>query len=153
MTRVLFFCVCFLYGNYLFAWTIGNKLKVLGPAVHLTYFQTPNNQMREVVASLYVGRLASLNCEYVKIYQLGKEKIRSGDQYLIDGRSLQEVIGFQYDCARILYTTKKGAVIEEFLLFHDAVNYTSTYPEKALVQLSKNNSTLLKDMEIALIRV
>lgn len=134
------------------AWTIGAKDRVLGPSIHITYFQTPNNLLKEVRAQLYVGRLVSGSCQYVSIYDLGREKIRSGDRILIDGIALREIIGIQYNCAAIFYFTRQS-VIETFLLRYDGLNYINTYPSLSYVRLAAHSKLLTEFVNLSLMQV
>ena len=116
------------------AWNIGSKGRVNGPAVHTTYFLTPNNGAFPVQAKAYVGFFANGSCQFNAMYDIGKDTLQTGNFVDIDGFALKAIIGEGYGCMTIFYTYKQ-LVMETFQLFFDGVNYTSTFPATSEVMI------------------
>ncbi len=116
------------------AWTIGAKGHVIGPAIHTTYFLTPNNAAFKVNAQALVGYWQNGYCRYYAIYPLGTEKLQSGDFIDIDGLQLQSIAGGGYDCLSIYYTYHQ-LTIESFRLIWDGLHYHSSFPPVAQVTI------------------
>lgn len=110
-----------------YAWNIGSKGRVNGPAIHTTYFLTPNNQSFLVHAQAYVGTFMNGYCRYNTVYDLGNEMIKTGDMIDIDAFRLRFVIAGGNSCMSIYYYYHQ-LVIENFKLIWDGFNYTSSIP-------------------------
>lgn len=116
------------------AWTIGAKGHVIGPAIHTTYFLTPNNALFPVRAQALVGYWQNGYCQYYAIYPLGTETLQSNDFVDIDGMQLQAIAGGGYDCMSIYYTYHQLA-IESFRLIWDGLHYHTSFPPVAQVTI------------------
>ncbi len=116
------------------AWNIGAKGRVNGPAVHTTYFLTPNNGAFPVKAKAYVGFFANGSCQFNAMYEMGVDTLQTGNFVDIDAFALKSIIGEGYGCMTIFYTYKQ-LVMETFQLFFDGVNYTSTFPATSEVMI------------------
>lgn len=116
------------------AWNIGGKGRVTGPAIHTTYFLTPNNQSFPIQAQAYVGLFLNGVCVYNTIYNMGTETFKTGEFFDIDAFALKAIIGTGYNCITIFYTYKQ-VVTETFQLFSDGFNYTVTNPPTAEVNI------------------
>lgn len=131
-------CVVVLYSAQLMdtahAFNIGIKGHVSGPAIHTTYFLTPNNQAFEVQAKLYVGYFLSGSCRYLGYYDIGRERLKTGDVVDIDGFALRSLIGGGYDCVTLYYTYRQ-MVFETIILTWDGFNYTSSYPQTSEITI------------------
>lgn len=116
------------------AWNIGAKGRVNGPAIHTTYFLTPNNGAFPVKAKAYVGFFANGSCQFNSMYEIGTDTLQTGNFVDIDGFALKSIIGEGYGCMTIYYTYKQ-LVKETFQLFFDGINYSSTFPATAEVMI------------------
>lgn len=108
------------------AWTIGSVGRVDGPSIHTTYFLTPNNAAFPVHAIAYAGTMVNGYCQYNAVYDLGTDKLKSGDFVDIDGYLLKSVVGV-YGCLTVQYTYRQIAM-ETFQLIYNGVNYESSVP-------------------------
>lgn len=117
-------------------WTfvIAQKQRVLGPAIHSTYFMTPNNNEVEVAARAQVGQFVNGSCQYSTVYDLGKEKLKTGDNIDYDAFAIKRLIGNQYTCMNIQYIYRQ-TIKETFLLMFDGINYSATYPQTSQVSI------------------
>lgn len=116
------------------AWNIGSLGRVNGPAIHSTYFLTPNNASFQIHAQVYVGMFANGTCQYGAAYDLGSENIKTGDVIDIDAFRLKSIIGLGYTCMTIFYTNKQ-VVMETVQLTTDGINYTNSFPSTAEVTI------------------
>ncbi|EKD70307.1 MAG: hypothetical protein ACD_46C00575G0007 [uncultured bacterium] len=116
------------------AWTIGSKQRVNGPSIHSTYFFTANNQFNNVHAQMYVGAWVNGTCQYAAHYDMGNEILRTGNYINIDAFKLQSIIGGNYSCMTIFYTSRQ-LVMETFQLQWNGSNYINTIPATAEVTI------------------
>lgn len=120
--------------NLSHAWTIGSKGRVTGPAIHTTYFLTPNNQAFDVHALAYVGYFVNNSCQITQVYDIGSEKLASGDFVDINAFLLRDLVGSGYSCMTIYYTYHQ-LVTETLELFWDGFNYYTTNPTMSEVTI------------------
>jgi hypothetical protein len=118
-----------------FGWTIGAKGRVMGPAIHATYFTTPNNAPVKVQAIAYLGFFSNNRCVYSATYNIGTTTLKTGDVVYVDGNLLQEVAGVTYNCIMINYTTHQQ-VMESFLLQSNGFSYFNSFPDSMKVNIS-----------------
>jgi hypothetical protein len=110
------------------SYSIGTKGRVNGPAIHTTYFLTPNNQAFDVRAQAYVGTWVNGVCQQNSaLFALGTERLQTGDFVDIDAFELKSVVGGDYSCMTIFYTYTQ-LVNESFQLNWDGFNYTASTP-------------------------
>lgn len=106
---------------------IGAKGHVNGPAIHSTYFYTPNNAPFTVTAAAYVGNRINGMCQYVASYNIGSEVLQTGDVVAIDANQLKALAGGGYNCMSIFYNYRQ-VVRNSFTLFFDGINYNTSAP-------------------------
>lgn len=117
------------------AWTIGAKGRVNGPAIHTTFFLTPNNQSFLISAQAYMGSWVNGNCQQGSaLVSIGADNLQTGDFVDIDAFELKGVMGGGYSCMTIYYNQKQF-VTETFQLVWDGYNYTTTNPSQFEIQL------------------
>ncbi len=109
------------------SFTIAEKGRVTGPAIHSTYFITPNNQIFPVHADAYAGNWVNGVCVNTNQIDIGKSSLQSGDFVDLDAFQLKSLIGGGYSCLTITYFYKQP-VIDSFQLVWDGFNYTATLP-------------------------
>jgi hypothetical protein len=109
------------------SFTIAEKGRVAGPAIHATYFMTPNNQSFPVHADAYAGNWVNGVCVNANQIDIGKSALQSGDFVDLDAFQLKALIGGGYTCLTITYFYKQP-VIDSFQLVWDGFNYTATMP-------------------------
>lgn len=123
-----------LFLSALHAWPIGAKGHVIGPAIHSTYFITPNNAAFSVHAKLYAGNLLNGLCRYNATYDLGEEIVRSGDVVAFDAFALKALVGEGANCMSVSYTQKQQ-VMDSMLMVTDGINYVNTIPAMSQVTI------------------
>lgn len=119
--------LCLLINASSYGWNIGAKEHVNGPAIHSTYFLTPNNSLVKVYAKAYVGMYINGLCAYSEIYDIGNEQLKTGDTINLDAFALKSLIGTQFSCMTIYYQHQQ-MVLETFQLISDGINYIATFP-------------------------
>ena len=117
-----------------YAWTIGEKGRTLGPAIHTTYFLTPNNQAFPVQGQAYAGVFINGTCIYSVVYTIGTITLKTGNVVDIDAYALKQLIGPGFNCVTLSYTHNQ-TVKETFLLYTDGINYITTNPPTAEVSI------------------
>lgn len=117
-----------------FAWSIGAKGRTTSPSIHTTYFLTPNNQAYDVHASAYMGYFVNNSCQYNAIYDLGTEKLATGDYFDINAYWLRDLVGSGYSCM-IIYYNYHQVVYETLQLFWDGFNYYTTNPSASEITI------------------
>lgn len=116
------------------SFTVAEKGRVNGPAIHSTYFLTPNNQDYEVRATAYPGAWVNGTCVYEAQYSLGHDFIKTGDTVDLDAFQLKSLIGGGYSCLTIVYHYQQP-VVDIVQLVWDGLNYTTTVPSKTEVTI------------------
>lgn len=116
------------------AWTIGAKGRVNGPAIHTTYFLTPNNGLFPVRAKAYTGTFVNGICQYSVLSDLGYEGLKTGDRIDIDAFALKSIFGGGFGCLTIYYFYKQQ-VIETIQLAWDGFNYIASFPPVSQVTI------------------
>lgn len=114
--------------------TISQKGRVTGPAIHTTYFLTPNNQGFEVRATALVGKWNHGNCVYAAQVEMGKDFLRTGDFVDLDAFRLKAIVGGGYSCLTIYYHYRQP-VIDTVALIWDGSNYVTTLPASTEVTI------------------
>jgi hypothetical protein len=110
------------------SYSVAAKGRVTGPAIHTTYFLSPNNQPFDVRAQAYMGSWINGVCQQnTALFSLGTERLQTGDFIDIDAFELKSVMGGGYSCMTIFYTYQQ-IVNESFQLTWDGFNYTATTP-------------------------
>lgn len=116
------------------AFNIASKWQTTGPVIHTTFFITPGNDLVDLKAQAYVGTLNNGNCVYADIFNMGAEKVQTGDFIDYDAFKIKSLLGTSYDCMTVYYTVNQF-VFETFSLFFDGFNYYDTYPENRELRL------------------
>lgn len=125
--RMFLIFTLFAYTTSVMSFTIAEKGRVTGPAIHATYFITPNNQSFPVHADAYAGNWVNGVCVNTNQIDIGKSTLQSGDFTDLDAFQLKALIGGGYSCLTITYFFKQP-VIDSFQLVWDGFNYTATLP-------------------------
>ena len=127
MKWTVFFAFLMLFINPSHSFTALQKGRVNGPAIHSTYFLTPNNQGFDVRATAYPGTWVNGSCVYAEQYHLGQDFIKTGDRADLDAYQLKAVVGGGYSCLTIVYHYQQP-VVDVVQLGWDGLNYTTTIP-------------------------
>ncbi len=127
MRWTLFFAVFMLVVRPTHAYTIAEKGRVSGPAIHTTYFLTPNNEGFEVRATALPGKWVGGTCVYSAQYNIGRSFLKTGDFVDLDAFRLKSIIGSGYSCLTIYYHYTQP-VIDTVQLIWDGFNYSNTVP-------------------------
>lgn len=134
MRWTLFFAVLMMAVQSSHSYTFSSKGRVNGPAIHSSYFFTPNNQDFPVQARAYVGNWVNGTCVYAGQYEMGVDTLRTGNFVDIDAFKLKSIVGGGYSCMTISYYFKQP-VLETFQLVWDGFNYNNTLPATADVTI------------------
>lgn len=129
-----FFTLLFYAFQNVDAWTIGSKGRTTAPSIHTTYFITPNDQASDVHASVYMGYFVNNSCQPRETYDIGTEKLATGDFVDINAFWLRNLVGSGYSCMTIYYTCHQ-LVYETLQLFWDGFNYYTTNPSMSEVNI------------------
>lgn len=127
MRWTLFFVILMLVIKPTHSYTIAQKGRVSGPAIHTTYFLTPNNNGFQVRATAFPGTWVNGTCVYAAQYNIGQDFLQSGDFVDLDAFRLKSIVGNGYSCLTIYYLYKQP-VIDTVQLVWDGFNYNTTIP-------------------------
>lgn len=116
------------------SFTIAQKGRASGPAIHTTYFQTPNNAGFDVHATAMVGTWVNNSCVYAGQYNIGQSFLQTGDFVDLDGFQLKAIVGGGYSCLTIYYQFRQP-VIDTMVLVWDGFNYSTTFPANSEVTI------------------
>ena len=108
-------------------WNIASKGRALGQTIHTSYFLTPHNGQFPVNAKAYLGTYNNGQCVYSQIYDMGTERLTSGEYVDYDPIRLKGLVGLSFNCMSVYYYYQQ-LVIENFILINDGINYVGTLP-------------------------
>jgi hypothetical protein len=120
------------------AWTVATMGRVNGPAIHATYFLTPDNRPVKVDAAAYLGIWTNGDCQQsTALYNLnerGPDVLQTGNFVDFDGFKLKAIMGGGYECIKVSYTATQLKQ-EIFLLVWDGFNYIHSLPQQSEVTI------------------